>query len=329
VTMGIDARKVQRGESLDPLQANGESSPAIIPKAPLLSRPKQGREWLVRGVVTAAGWVTVVILTLIMVMLFVEGLPAFQSTNPFSFIIGSKWYPLSEPPVFGILSFLVGSLMITVTALIIAIPLGIGAAAFLAEIAPPPLRETIKPIIELLAGIPSIVLGFVGFILLAPVVQSIFHLSSGLNGLTAAIMLAFMALPTIVSISEDALVAVPREYKEASLALGATKWQTIYRVMIPAARSGIFASIMLGMGRVIGETMTVLMVAGGRLAIPSFITDPMSAMTARIAIEINEAVFGSLHYSALFAMGIVLFLMTFAINLVADIVLEKQRRRYA
>jgi phosphate transport system permease protein len=138
-----------------------------------------------------------------------------------------------------------------------------------------------------------------------------------------------MALPTIVSISEDALVAVPREYKEASLALGATKWQTIYRVMIPAARSGIFASIMLGMGRVIGETMTVLMVAGGRLAIPSFITDPMSAMTARIAIEINEAVFGSLHYSALFAMGIVLFLMTFAINLVADIVLEKQRRRYA
>jgi phosphate transport system permease protein len=138
-----------------------------------------------------------------------------------------------------------------------------------------------------------------------------------------------MCLPTIVSISEDALSAVPREYKEASLALGATRWQTIYRVLIPAARPGIVASVMLGMGRAIGETMTVLMVSGGRLAIPSFITDPMSAMTARIAIEINNAVFGGLQYQALFAIGIVLFLITFSINLVADLVLEKQRRRYA
>lgn len=296
---------------------------------PLRSRPKRDRERLVRIVLAIAGWMTVVILALIMIMLFVEGLPIFAVTNPFSFLFTSQWFPVSDPPVFGILSLIIGSLMITATALVIAIPLGIGAAAFLAEIAPPPLREAIKPVIELLSGIPSIVLGFVGFLLLAPAIQRIFNLDSGLNGLTAGILLAFMCLPTIVSISEDALSAVPREYKEASLALGATRWQTIYRVLIPAARPGIVASVMLGMGRAIGETMTVLMVSGGRLAIPSFITDPMSAMTARIAIEINNAVFGGLQYQALFAIGIVLFLITFSINLVADLVLEKQRRRYA
>ncbi|MCX5975162.1 MAG: phosphate ABC transporter permease subunit PstC [Coprothermobacterota bacterium] len=297
---------------------------------PLLASPKKfSKENLIRWIITATGWITVIILTLIMLLLFTEGLPIFSTTNPFSFIFTTDWYPVSDPPVFGILSFIVGSLMVTLTALVIAVPIGVAASAFLAEIATPTLREIIKPIIELLAGLPSIVLGFIGFLLLAPVVQNAFHLSTGLNGLTAGIMLAFICLPTIVSISEDSLSAVPKEYKEAAYALGATKWQTIRRVLIPAARSGIMASVMLGVGRAIGETMVVLMVAGGRLALPNFITDPLSAMTGRIAIEINNAVFGGLQYQALFAMGIVLFLMTLAVNIIADLVLEKQRRRYA
>ena len=297
---------------------------------PLLASPKKfSKENLIRWIITATGWITVIILTLIMLLLFTEGLPIFSTTNPFSFIFTTDWYPVSDLPVFGILSFIVGSLMVTLTALVIAVPIGVAASAFLAEIATPTLREIIKPIIELLAGLPSIVLGFIGFLMLAPVVQNAFHLSTGLNGLTAGIMLAFICIPTIVSISEDSLSAVPKEYKEAAYALGATKWQTIWRVLIPAARSGIVASVMLGVGRAIGETMVVLMVAGGRLALPNFITDPLSAMTGRIAIEINNAVFGGLQYQALFAMGIVLFLMTLTVNIIADLVLEKQRRRYA
>ncbi len=297
---------------------------------PLLASPKKfSRENLIRWIITATGWMTVIILTLIMLLLFAEGLPIFGNSKPISFVITTELYPVSDPPVFGILSFIVGSLMVTLTALVIAVPIGVAASAFLAEIATPTLREIIKPIIELLAGLPSIVLGFIGFLLLAPVVQNAFHLGTGLNGLTAGIMLAFICIPTIVSISEDSLSAVPREYKEAAYALGATKWQTIWRVLIPAARSGIVASVMLGVGRAIGETMVVLMVAGGRLALPNFITDPLSAMTGRIAIEINNAVFGGLQYQALFAMGIVLFLMTLAVNIIADLVLEKQRRRYA
>ncbi len=293
-----------------------------------LKRKIRRKEGLIEGLIKVSGWITLIILGLIILLLFREGLPIFSYTDPFSFLFGTHWYPVSDPPTFGILPFIIGSLMITAVALLIAVPLGIAAAAFLAEIARPPLRELIKPIIELLAGVPSIVLGFIGFILLAPLVQSAFQLDTGLNGLTAGIMLGFLCLPTIVSLSEEALSSVPKEYKEASLALGATKWQTIRRVCIPAASSGIIASVMLGMGRAIGETMTVLMVSGGRLSIPSNITDPMSALTGRIAIEINNAVFGGLQYQALFAIGIVLFAITFIVNLVSDLVLEKQRRRF-
>lgn len=294
-----------------------------------LKRKIRRHEGLIEGLIKASGWITLLILGLIILLLFREGLPIFSYTDPFSFLFGTYWYPVSDPPTFGILPFIIGSIMITALALLIAVPLGIAAAAFLAEIAHPPLRELIKPIIELLAGVPSIVLGFIGFILLAPVVQSVFQLDTGLNGLTAGIMLGFLCLPTIVSLSEEALSSVPKEYKEASFALGATKWQTIRRVCIPAASSGIIASVMLGMGRAIGETMTVLMVSGGRLSLPSNITDPMSALTGRIAIEINNAVFGGLQYQALFAIGIVLFIITFVVNLISDLVLERQRRRFS
>lgn len=284
-------------------------------------------ERAIEAIIRFSGWITLIILGLITVMLFREGLPIFTYTDPFSFIFGTSWLPVSSPPQFGILPFIIGSLMVTLVALLISIPIGVGAAAFLSEIAPSSLREILKPIIEILAGIPSIVLGFIGFILVAPLVQSIFHLSTGLNGLTAGIMLSLICLPTIISISEDALSAVPKEYKEASYALGATKWQTLKKVIIPAASPGIVASVMLGIGRAIGETMTVLMVSGGRLSIPSNITDPMSVLTARIAIEINNASFRGLQFQALFAMGIILFLMTLVVNIISDIVLEKQKRR--
>jgi len=209
------------------------------------------------------------------------------------------------------------------------VPIGVACAAYLSEVAPPRVRETVKPIIELLAGIPSVMMGFIGLILLSPLVQSIFHLNTGLCGLTAAIMLSLMSLPIIVSVSEDALHAVPKEFKEASYALGATKWETIRHVCIPAALSGIAAAIMLGVGRAIGETMTVLMVAGGALAVPLSPTDPMTTMTAAIASGIGNAVRGGLQYQALFAVGLILFVMTLAVNLIAGRVLERQKRKFA
>lgn len=288
---------------------------------------KRLRERVIEAIIRFSGWITLIILGLITVMLFREGLPIFSYTDPFSFIFGATWLPVSSPPQFGILPFILGSLMVTLVALLISVPIGVGAAAFLSEIAPSSLRELLKPIIEILAGIPSIVLGFIGFILVAPIIQSIFHLSTGLNGLTAGIMLSLICLPTIISISEDALSAVPKEYKEASYALGATQWQTLRKVIIPAASPGIVASVMLGIGRAIGETMTVLMVSGGRLSIPTNITDPMSVLTARIAIEINNASFRGLQFQALFAMGIILFLLTLVVNIISDFVLEKQKKR--
>lgn len=303
-------------------------STSMAIQSPFTTKARRPWERIIEVVIAFSGWITVIILLLITLLLFREGLPIFSYTNPLSFIFGTSWYPVSDPPVFGILPFIVSSFMITIVAVIISLPIGVGAAVFIAELATPALKEIIKPLVELLAGIPSIVLGFIGFTLLAPLVHNFFHLSTGLNGFTASIMLVFICLPTIISISEDALNAVPRDYKEAAYALGATKWQTISKVVIPAASSGIIASVMLGIGRAIGETMTVLMVSGGRLAVPRSIFDPMSPMPARIAIEINNAVFGGLQYQALFAMGVVLFLITFIINLISDLVLERQRRMY-
>jgi phosphate transport system permease protein len=216
-----------------------------------------------------------------------------------------------------------------VIATVIAVPIGVACAAYLSEVAPSRLSETIKPIIEILAGIPSVMMGFIGLALLSPFVQSVFHLNTGLCGLTAAIMLSLMSLPIIVSVSEDALHAVPREFKEASYALGATKWETIWYVCIPSALSGIAAAVMLGVGRAIGETMTVLMVAGGALAVPVSPTDPMTTMTSAIASGIGNAVRGGLQYQALFAIGLILFILTLAVNIIAERVLERQKRKFA
>ncbi len=283
----------------------------------------------VEGWIFLNGLLAIVVLLGIVVLLLREGLPVFAYTPPWEFFFGTKWYPVSEPPTFGILPFFVSTLMVTVVATAIAVPVGIGCAAYLAEVAPPKLRETVKPIIELLAGIPSVVMGFIGLMLLSPLVQSVFNLNTGLCGLTAGIMLSMMSLPIIVSISEDALRAVPAEFKEAAYALGATKWETIRHVCIPGAISGIAAAVMLGVGRAIGETMTVLIVAGGALAVPYSPTEPMMPMTAAIASGIGNAVRSGLQYQALFAIGLILFIMTLAVNLIADRVLERQKRKFA
>jgi phosphate transport system permease protein len=276
-----------------------------------------------------AGLLAIVILLGIIAILIKEGLPIFVHVPPWEFLTGTNWYPVSDPPTFGILPFFVSTLMVTIIATVIAVPIGVGCATYLSEIASPKVRELVRPIIEIMAGIPSVVMGFMGLLLLSPLVQSIFHLNTGLCGLTASIMLSLMSLPIIVSVSEDALHAVPKEFKEAAYALGTTKWETIWYVCIPAALSGISAAIMLGVGRAIGETMTVLMVAGGALAIPSSPTDPMTPMTAAIASGIGNAVRNGLQYQALFAIGLILFMMTFMVNLVADRVLERQKRKFA
>jgi len=271
----------------------------------------------------------IVILVGVLILLLRNGLPAFTTTPPLDFLFGSKWYPVSEPPPFGIKPFFVATLWVSAVSTAIAVPLGVGCAAYLAEVAPSAVRETVKPIVEILSGIPSVVMGFIGLALLSPYVQSLFNLNTGLCGLTAAIMLSLMSLPVIVSVSEDALRAVPNSFREASYALGATRWETVIHVCIPGAISGIAAAVMLGVGRAIGETMTVLMVAGGALAVPTSPTDPMMPMTAAIASGIGNAVRGGPQYQALFAIGIILFMMTLIVNLIADRVLERQKRRFA
>jgi len=250
--------------------------------------------------------------------LFTEGLPVFKTVGFFEFIFGSSWHPTSEPPEFGILSLILASLGVTVLALAIAIPVSLGSAIYIAELASPRMKEILKPIIELLAGIPSVVYGFFGLIFLAPLVQEAFNLPTGLTWFTASMILGVMVIPTIASLAEDAISAVPREAREASFALGANKWETIARVVVPGASSGIVTAIILGMGRAVGETMTVLMVAGGAIMIPKSVFQPVRPMTATIAAEMGEAPMGSAHYHALFAIALILFSLTLILNLLAD-----------
>jgi phosphate transport system permease protein len=239
------------------------------------------------------------------------------------FLFGTEWYPTYDPPLYGIWPLIVGSVIVTFFSAMIAVPLGILSAVYIAEIAPGSIKEILKSIIELLAGLPSVVLGFFGMVVVAPWLQETFDLPTGLNIMNASTILAIMAIPTISSISEDALYAVPQEFKEASYALGATKFETIVKVSIPAALSGISTAVILGMARAIGETMVVLMVAGGAAAIPESIFDSVRPMPASIAAEMGEAPFRSGHYYALFATGIVLFFMTLIFNIIADYISNK------
>jgi len=261
----------------------------------------------------------------IIFVLFKESLPMLKEINILKFLFGKNWYPTHDPAEFGILPLMLGSLWITVGALVVAIPLGLGSALYINELASPKQKSILKPIVEILAGVPSIVFGFFGMLVVAPLLQKVFNLPTGLCALTASAVLGIMAIPTVASISEDALSFVPKSFKEASFALGANRWQTLINVTIPAAASGISTSIILGAGRIVGETMTVLMVAGGAAVIPTSFFNPVRPMTATIAAEMGEAAVGSIHYHSLFAIGLILFLITLAFNGAAEAISKKYR----
>jgi len=283
------------------------------------------KNFLITRFIFLNGIISILVLTIILIFLVYNSLKFFLNYPIFDFLGGTKWSPTSMER-YGILPLLTGSALITVGAIIIALPLGIGSAIYIGEMAPRAVRETLKPIIEVLATIPSVVIGFIGIQLIVPLIKGAFKLPIGLTALAGSIMLAFMSLPTIISISEDAINAVPIKYRHASLALGATKWETTYKVIIPAAKSGIVASVMLGLGRIVGETMTVLMVTGNSPRIVFSWLQPVRTITATIAAEMGETVKGSMHFSALFAIGLVLFLITFLINFIADRFIGKIRQ---
>ncbi|MBI5418189.1 phosphate ABC transporter permease subunit PstC [Candidatus Poribacteria bacterium] len=261
----------------------------------------------------------------IVIILFKEGLPIFKKVNPMDFITGSAWYPTHEVPEFGILSLIAASLLVTIGAMIVAIPLGLGSAIYINELAGSKQKIILKPMVEILASIPSVVYGFFGMMILSPFLQHALNLPTGLCAFTASLTLGIMATPTICSMSEDALNSVPKNLREASLAVGANRWQTITQIVIPAAGSGISTAIILGMSRAIGETMTVLMVSGGAAIIPKSLFDPVRPMTSAIAAEMGEAAQGSDHYHALFAIAIILFIITFVFNILAEIISKRFR----
>ncbi|MCX5847025.1 MAG: phosphate ABC transporter permease subunit PstC [Deltaproteobacteria bacterium] len=284
---------------------------------------RQQRETIIKGIFAVFAFVSVLTLALIVVFLFREGIPVFKEVSVVDFLFGKEWYPTYDPPSYGIWPLIIGSAVVTLFSCLIAVPLGVLSAVYISEIAPASIKDITKAIIELLAGLPSVVLGFFGMVVVAPFLQDTFDLPTGLNIVNASVILAIMAIPTISSISEDALYAVPQEFKEASYALGATKYETIIKVIMPAALSGISTAVILGMARAIGETMVVLMVAGGAAAIPESIFESVRPMPASIAAEMGEAPFGSGHYHALFATGIVLFFLTLIFNLIADYISQK------
>lgn len=291
-----------------------------------MARPKaHWEDKAVRLLLQSAAMMSLVIVLLIFVFLGKESIPFFNNPG-IGELFRFKWNPVSfERELFGIIPLLTGSILVTLLATAIAVPFGVCAAIYIAEIATPVEREILKPFVELLAGIPSVVVGFFGLILVAPVVKSVFGLNTGLTALTGALLLALMAIPTIISISEDAIRSVPKSYKEASLALGASRVETIFKVTLPAALSGIFAATMLGIGRVIGETMTVMMVTGNAAIVTGNPLESVRTLTATIAAEMGEVPFGSTHYHALFCIGVVLLIMTFALNVAAQRVLKKYR----
>ncbi|MDP2892364.1 MAG: phosphate ABC transporter permease subunit PstC [Bacillota bacterium] len=267
---------------------------------------------VIRSLLFVCAAISVVAVLLITVMIFVEAFPALKETGVWDFIAGTKWKPTDTPPQFGILPMIVGSVYVTGLALLFGLPIGMATSIFMAEIAPPKVAVVLRRAIEILAGIPSVVYGFFGLMMVVPIVQTLG--GTGMSVLTASIILAVMILPTIVSVSEAALRAVPAEYKEGSLALGASHWQTIVRVQVPAAKSGILAATVLGIGRAVGETMAVILVAGNIPVIPESILKAVRTMTVNIVLEMGYVQPGSLHYSALFATGAVLFVFIMLLN---------------
>ena len=289
--------------------------------------PLNWQEAVLSRVIRLSGYSAIVFVVLIFTFLVREGLPALFDV-PLSDLFSVRWYPIEG--YFGILPLITGSLIVTLGAMAVAVPFGIGTAMFISEIAPRWAREVLKPMVELLGGLPSVVLGFLGILMLSPYLRQALDLPTGLTALAGSLLLAGIALPTIVSIAEDALDAVPKSFREGALALGATRWQTMWGVTLPAARSGVLTAVMLGIGRAIGETMAVMMVTGNAPVLAIRLTSivaPARTMTATIAAEMGEVATGSIHYHVLFFVGMVLFLMSFAVNVTASAVVFRQRTR--
>jgi phosphate transport system permease protein len=317
----------------------------------------QKKEKVVEFIISSVGFISVIILLIIGFFLFKEAFYIFYKAGVVNVLFGNAWYPTYDPPSFGMLPLIMGTLAVTLLTALIAIPLGLATAIYIAEIAHHRVKEFLKPLIEMLASFPSVVLGFFGMVIIAPILSNWLSpvlsetlpellrstnipfvstiladfcynklfIASGLNITTAALMLTVRAIPVISSIAEDALTAVPRTYREASYSLGANKWETIRRVVIPASLSGLSIAVILGIGTIIGETMIVLMVAGGAAVIPHWIFDPARPMPAAIAAEMAEAPYQSLHYHALFGVGAILFLITFVLSLISDFISKRYR----
>lgn len=285
------------------------------------------KDRIIQWGVTLIALTSVISLLGIAIVLFTQGLPAFEFVGIWDFLTGKGWYPAHDyEPEFGILPLITGTLWVAAGALIITVPFGVGAAIYISEVAHPTVKEVIKPTIELLNSIPSVVMGFLGLLILAPAVMNLFNLPVGLTVFTASVLLALLYMPYVVSIAEDALNAIPMSLREASYALGANKIETITKVVLPAAFPGVSTAVILGAGQMIGETMIVLMVAGGAAMIPTSFFEPARPMTATIAAEMGETVVGGDHYQSLFAIGIVLFIITFILFILVNLIEKKFRR---
>ncbi|RPH59352.1 MAG: phosphate ABC transporter permease subunit PstC [Chloroflexi bacterium] len=285
------------------------------------------REFVITRLIKASGYSAILFVALIFYFLLREGLPALTEAK-LADLFAVRWYPIEAH--FGILPLISGSLIITLGAALVAVPFGIGTAVFIAEIAPRWAREILKPLVELLGGLPSVVLGFLGILVLSPYLRILLDLPTGLTALAGSLLLGGIAVPTVVSVAEDALDSVPRSYREGAWALGATRWQTIWRVTLPAARSGVLTAVMLGVGRAIGETMTVMMVTGNAPVLATglgSLFSPVRTMTATIAAEMGEVANGSVHYHVLFLIGITLFLISLIVNVTASAVVFQTKKR--
>ena len=300
------------------------SASAGSPRGPRRSRFALASERVFEWVIRLCGISAILFVFGIFFFVLREGVGfLFGGLNLVQFLFSTEWYPTSVANVrYGVLALIAGTFSVTGLAMLIAVPFGLGAAIFVSEFCGGRVRETLKIVIELLAAIPSVVWGFIGISVMNPLIQEVFHVPVGLNVLNGALLLALMSVPIMVSIGEDALKAVPDSFREASLAMGATRWQTVRRVLLPAAKNGLLAAVLLGVGRAVGETMAVLMATGHAVNIPKSPFDPVRTLTATIAAELGEASVGSNHYQVLFVIGILLFSITFAVNLVADLIVK-------
>lgn len=299
------------------------------------ARPRQRRgraaalgERAIEALIYLCGFSAILFVFGIFFFVLREGVGFLPRLNLGEFLFSIQWFPTSQTqPKYGVGALILGTLSVTALAIVIAVPFGLGAAVFVSEFCTGKAKETLKVVIELLAAIPSVVWGFIGLTVMSPIIINTFDVPIGVNMFNGALLLALMSVPIMVSIGEDALKAVPDAYREASLALGATKWQVIYRVLLPAAKNGLLAAVLLGVGRAIGETMAVLMATGHSVRIPTSIFDPVRTLTATIAAELGETSKGSDHYQVLFLIGILLFGITFTVNLAADLIVKGTGKR--